>query len=578
MELNHKKVKKSFRFQLIILISIIFITCFLGIGYASFNLIELNIEGTVVAIAQQGIFITDIQYETDTNANIASSKINDYYQAIMNSTVSLSSTDANSSITYNISIYNSTNEEYEFTGVVYAEDELFYDNTDITFELSGLNEGDIITAKQSINFSITFKYKNGVANQVLNSILKFNFEIPTTPVRIAGIKYETDTPLTIDGKTVTIPAGMTLSYVPGEYESPDDGIVIYRIADYTKEQVDSWEQDKWVTEEETMQQTYDQFVWIPVDNPVLDLSSETSLTDDSIKSAVQEQINQNKYPMAIKKSDGNYIGVLYDFTGDANGVTVSPLANWTPTSTSGNREPSSLSNGDYNNFLFKYLDRVNNIIGTNYSNATEFGTALQEQYNQMIDKISANKGFWVGRYETSGMTTESVKLKVNSMKGKMGQTSYLGDIADGVTFVNWHQMYAYQNIYAEQAGLSTMNSNMIWRSQWDQIMIWMKEVPNTTSYAGTTPFYVINSQGMGNYQTGEGGTGELQKTGYYEVKNVYDLAGNVIDWTLKAKGNDVREGRGGGHDGTDSEPYASWRTDDGRGAVGLMVGTRFTIY
>lgn len=578
MELNHKKVKKSFRFQLIILISIIFITCFLGIGYASFNLIELNIEGTVVAIAQQGIFITDIQYETDTNANIASSKINDYYQAIMNSTVSLSSTDANSSITYNISIYNSTNEEYEFTGVVYAEDELFYDNTDITFELSGLNEGDIITAKQSINFSITFKYKNGVANQVLNSILKFNFEIPTTPVRIAGIKYETDTPLTIDGKTVTIPAGMTLSYVPGEYESPDDGIVIYRIADYTKEQVDSWEQDKWVTEEETMQQTYDQFVWIPVDNPVLDLSSETSLTDDSIKSAVQEQINQNKYPMAIKKSDGNYIGVLYDFTGDANGVTVSPLANWTPTSTSGNREPSSLSNGDYNNFLFKYLDRVNNIIGTNYSNATEFGTALQEQYNQMIDKISANKGFWVGRYETSGMTTESVKLKVNSMKGKMGQTSYLGDIADGVTFVNWHQMYAYQNIYAEQAGLSTMNSNMIWGSQWDQIMIWMKEVPNTTSYAGTTPFYVINSQGMGNYQTGEGGTGELQKTGYYEVKNVYDLAGNVIDWTLEAKGNDVREGRGGGHDGTDSEPYASWRTDDGRGAVGLMVGTRFTIY
>ena len=71
---------------------------------------------------------------------------------------------------------------------------------------------------------------------------------------------------------------------------------------------------------------------------------------------------------------------------------------------------------------------------------------------------------------------------------------------------------------------------MIWGSQWDQIMIWMKDVENTNKNS----YYIINSLTMGNLGTSDDTTSGLSATGFYSVKNIYDLAGNVYDWTLEA--------------------------------------------
>ena len=122
---------------------------------------------------------------------------------------------------------------------------------------------------------------------------------------IAGKKYDTDTKETIGGKEVSIPAGATVSKIPGEYENVENGIVIYIINDDKA----NWENVEY------MQKTYDQFVWLPVENAVLDLSSKYStLNDEKIKTKLQEQIKVGKYPMAIKtgtKTEGkdDYIGV-----------------------------------------------------------------------------------------------------------------------------------------------------------------------------------------------------------------------------------------------------------------------------
>ena len=116
-------------------------------------------------------------------------------------------------------------------------------------------------------------------------------------------------------------------------------------------------------------------------------------------------------------------------------------------------------------------------------------------------------------------------------------------------------MYAQQKSYAKLAfgETTTVTSSMIWGSQWDQIMIWMKEVENETSYAGTSPFYVINSQGMGNFGTSAGGTGSIANTGYYAVKNIYDLAGNEWEWTQEQKGTDsIYRGGGFNYNGDDT--------------------------
>ena len=61
----------------------------------------------------------------------------------------------------------------------------------------------------------------------------------------------------------------------------------------------------------------------------------------------------------------------------------------------------------------------------------------------------------------------------------------------------------------------------------------MRNKKNETDYAGTTPYYILNSQGKGNFGTSVGGTGKIASIGYYSVNNIYDLAGNVYDWTLE---------------------------------------------
>jgi len=49
--------------------------------------------------------------------------------------------------------------------------------------------------------------------------------------------------------------------------------------------------------------------------------------------------------------------------------------------------------------------------------------------------------------------------------------------------------------------------------------------------------YPTNSTG-GNYTVTTGGTGKLHNTGYHEVNNIYDLGGNVVEWTTEICSND----------------------------------------
>lgn len=89
-----------------------------------------------------------------------------------------------------------------------------------------------------------------------------------------------------------------------------------------------------------------------------------------------------------------------------------------------------------------------------------------------------------------------------------------------------------------------MQSSMIYGSQWDQIMIWMKEVKNTEN---ESKYYILYSSNMGNYNTSSEVTGSPQVSGYknkYSVKQIFDLGGNLYDWTTEANGADNRVLRG----------------------------------
>ena len=86
----------------IIAISILF----MSIGYAIINSIILNVTGSLVAKNQTGIYITEAKYISSNNADTSKSKVLNTYQTMLNTDITLSSTNPSSSITYQVSIYN----------------------------------------------------------------------------------------------------------------------------------------------------------------------------------------------------------------------------------------------------------------------------------------------------------------------------------------------------------------------------------------------------------------------------------------------------------------------------------------
>lgn len=158
-------------------ILIVMASLFMGIGYAAVNSVIIDIKGTVVAKAQDGVYITDVYYDSDINADLENSKIINAYQTMLNSSIALSDVDANSSITYAITVYNSSDETYYFDKVDYLGSETTYSNEDIVFEINGLSHDDTLDSKNSLTFTITFYYKDGVlsTNNILSSYLNFSF-------------------------------------------------------------------------------------------------------------------------------------------------------------------------------------------------------------------------------------------------------------------------------------------------------------------------------------------------------------------------------------------------------------------
>ena len=206
--------------------------------------------------------------------------------------------------------------------------------------------------------------------------------------------------------------------------------------------------------------------------------------------------------MAIETGNGNYRGVLYKFEEDEEGILTISDRSYSPTS--GYREP----------------DEVN----TDSSNEIPEGT-LQGQFNAMVGRVSEKGGFWVGRYETSNMDSTDFTTKEGAVNIVEGTTNGINKSA---VLTN-----------------SSTTSSMIWGSQWDQIMIWMKDVPSVfrnDTYTGK--LYITNSVGKGNYGVANSDnyndTNNPAQTGCYDVKNIYDLAGNVADYTLEANNTKYR--------------------------------------
>jgi len=134
----------------------------------------------------------------------------------------------------------------------------------------------------------------------------------------------------------------------------------------------------------------------------------------------------------------------------------------------------------------------------------------------MRQSVEKYHGFYIGRYETGDLSkTKAVVAKGNN------------DISSQTWYVQ------YQKNKGIAHGTSA-TSSMIWGCEWNQVMKWFLKDSRTAGY-------VTNANSNGNWGT-KAATGSNDK---YRVKNIYDMAGNVMDWTLEAYYTTSRICRGG---------------------------------
>ena len=342
------------------------------------------------------------------------------------------------------------------------------------------------------------------------------------------------------GDKIPVPNGYVGSKVAGENEI-DTGYVIY-------------EGEEVVTDEnvEEAQRTRNQYVWVPV-------------PDASKMYGIDE--------------NGKKWGKLYDFTmstgNNIDEITGAKQLNWTETngiikisSKTGYREPDVVLKNS-NNTVYDMDSKLKNLT-LEIKETHEFLEQLEKEFNYMIESIEKYGGFYIGRYETGNLSKE----KVSITKGNLDTTSQ-----------TWYTMYKKcKDLSNENKNIGT---GIIWGNQYDRTLMWLIESGNKTkedicqnsqnwgNYRDST-FEYVNSNGV--MMTKNQNSSIRIPTGsteYTNSNNIYDLAGNVWDWTMEASSTVGRASRGGNY-GINS--YSSYRFFYVSSNIMVNMGCRAMLY
>ena len=267
-----------------------------------------------------------------------------------------------------------------------------------------------------------------------------------------------------------------------------------------------------------------EFVWVPVDEISKMASTDIGGTD----------ANRNT----------NYRGVLYNWGTDATGNTA---WNWSADSTS-YREPANLSSS----------------YDSKSKNSSWTSTLYQEEYNKMIKSVSQYGGFYVGRYEMS------LNSETKNAESKYGATSAT---AESTSAKQWYGLYNKAKTYAPENASQKVVSSMIWGSQYDAMLKWMKG--NKINVTSSSPTDLSIGTTSRNTTRVTGGANNGQTVSKDKLSNIYDLLGNSSEWTQEASNTFGRVYRGGSYRDSYAPSFRYYRSP---ASTGSDNGSRLTLY
>lgn len=184
----------------------------------------------------------------------------------------------------------------------------------------------------------------------------------------------------------------------------------------------------------------------------------------------------------------------------------------------------------------------------------------KEEYDTETS-VKENGGFYIGRYEASD-DGGSVAVKRNvTPENNISQIDALDKA---------NHMY-------DTLSEKNFESSLLTGAAWDRTLGWLEETGAVRSIE-----IVGDSKTWGNYSDDEFENSEgLQNTGSIpqtEKNHIYDLAGNVREWTTEAESSDDRVSRGGYYSTSGSYDPCSIRNYSSPGSTDSGLGFRLALY
>ena len=113
----------------------------------------------------------------------------------------------------------------------------------------------------------------------------------------------------------------------------------------------------------------------------------------------------------------NPAGQLYDFSGTSSSKRAYSTTDYREPDvvTGASSGENSTSRTKYDNVSSNYTNaKIKDKNGNDITTASQFKEQLQEEFNEMKERVKRYKGFYIGRYETGNLSQSKAVVQKNN--------------------------------------------------------------------------------------------------------------------------------------------------------------------